>query len=207
MEWWEHQLYNNSVVLNISTLIIEHAHNLIIATPKQTRTSAWPQLRHWDTHLFQHSRSPHAVFRVEQITASSVTNPAMYADKSSLHQYPHSQVVLCLLLECLEVHGLPSVVHSDKVVWFLLGRAWATPTLISRERAEKNYSPAFVHAGSRDPCTPWNTPCPWIPVYWHAHVRDLQLLPWKLWTTGRWMCRHMVLTDSAYRDSGAVAAR
>ena len=25
----EHQLYNNSVVLNISTLIIEHAHDLI----------------------------------------------------------------------------------------------------------------------------------------------------------------------------------
>ena len=27
---WEHQLYNNSVVLNVSTLLIEHAHNLTL---------------------------------------------------------------------------------------------------------------------------------------------------------------------------------
>ena len=84
-----------------------------------------------------------------------------------------------------------------------------------------SFTPHLLHPGSRDLCTPWNAPC--IPVYRCTHVRDLQLhaldwtarktggthsLPWRLSTkTGRWMHRHMVYTDSAYWDSGAVAAR
>ena len=75
--------------------------------------------------------------------------------------------------------------------------------------------PRLSHPDSQDPCTLWNVLC--ITVYWRAHVCDLQLhalnwtvrpmgatccLPWTLSTkTGRWMCRHMVYTDSAYWDS------
>ena len=45
---WEHQLYNNSVVLNISMLIIEHAHNLIshaYVSPGISSTPAPPLYR------------------------------------------------------------------------------------------------------------------------------------------------------------------
>ena len=86
-----------------------------------------------------------------------------------------------------------------------------------------SFTPCLSHPSSQDLCTPWNTPC--TPVYRRTHVRDLQLhaldwtarktggthcLPWRLSTkTGRWMhChRHMVYTDSAYWDSGAVTAQ
>ena len=37
-----------------------------------------------------------------------------------------------------------------------------------------HFYPAFSHTGSWDPCMPWKPRC--ISVYWHAHVRDLQLL-------------------------------
>ena len=43
-------------------------------------------------------------------------------------------------------------------------------------------TPRLSHPGSRDPCTPWNTLC--IPVYWRAHMCDLQLhLTKQPWTT------------------------
>ena len=35
------------------------------------------------------------------------------------------------------------------------------------------FTPRLLHPGSRDPCTPWNTPC--ILAYWRAHMCDLQL--------------------------------
>ena len=84
-----------------------------------------------------------------------------------------------------------------------------------------SFTPCLSHPGSWDQCTPWNAPC--ILVYRRTHMRDLQLqaldwtarktggthcLPWRLsMKTGRWMHRHMVYTDSAYWDSGAVATR
>ena len=81
-----------------------------------------------------------------------------------------------------------------------------------------SFTPRLSHPGSRDLCTSWNALC--IPVYWRAHVRDLQLhsarttglscscLPWRLSTkTGRCMRKQMVYTDSAYWDSGAVATQ
>ena len=37
-----------------------------------------------------------------------------------------------------------------------------------------SFTPRSSHpAGSRDPCSPWNTL--YISVYWRAHMRDLQL--------------------------------
>ena len=36
-----------------------------------------------------------------------------------------------------------------------------------------SFTPPLSHHGSRDPCTPRNATC--IPVYWRAHMRDLQL--------------------------------
>ena len=73
---------------------------------------------------------------------------------------------------------------------------------------------------SRDPCTPWNAPC--MPVLltcsraWFTTallellvwLTDFLTLLWRLSTkTGRWACRHMVSTDSACWDRGAVVAR
>ena len=54
--------------------------------------------------------------------------------------------------------------------------------------------------------------CAWFTTAldWTARMTAALSLfqPWRLSTkTGRWMCRHMVQIDSAYRDSGAVAGR
>ena len=79
-----------------------------------------------------------------------------------------------------------------------------------------SFTPRLSHSGSWDPCTPWNALC--IPVYWRALMYDLQQQgQLKLLVSAvkiinedrysRWMHRHMVWTDSSYRDSGAVAAQ
>ena len=82
--------------------------------------------------------------------------------------------------------------------WSLLGWAWASPTLIVTMAPARwimvclhvSFILCLFHPGSRDPCTPWNTPC--IHVYWHARVHDLQLhaLNWTARTIGAtWVFR------------------
>jgi len=83
-----------------------------------------------------------------------------------------------------------------------------------------SFTLCLLHPGSRDLCTPWNAPS--ILVYWRVLTCVIynctplnsndnwsySCLPWRLSTkTGRWMRRHIVQIDSAYWDSGAVAAR
>ena len=50
--------------------------------------------------------------------------------------------------------------------------SWQRPPRGIRVSMSVSFTLRLSHPGSRDPCTPWNTPC--ILVYWSAHVRDLQ---------------------------------
>ena len=55
-----------------------------------------------------------------------------------------------------------------------------------------SFTTCLSHPGSQDPCTPWNTPC--IPVYWCAHMCDLQLHTLD-WTTAELLVSAVKIID------------
>ena len=124
------------------------------------------------------------------------------------------------------IHPIMSTVISQGCCWpsntnwkviAYLGWAWVIPTMVmttapmhgiivSEYLQYVSFTSCLSHLGSQDSCAPWDALC--ISVYWHAHVRDLQLpaLDWTTRTTGathcllfrlsmktgRWMRRHVV---------------
>ena len=60
-----------------------------------------------------------------------------------------------------------------------------------------SFTPRLSHPGSWGLCTPWNASC--IPVYWSAHVHDLQLHALD-WTAKKTRAAHVCHEDYSWQE-------